>query len=68
VFGTCGVFWQDESSDHVVRDDDELLGIICYIEQNPVKARLVGQPEAWRWSSATDRALRGVVPGEPLLK
>ncbi len=32
-----GAFWQDESYDHCVRDADELLRIIEYIEMNPVR-------------------------------
>ena len=34
-------FWQDESYDRRVRDYEELLRIINYILQNPVKANLV---------------------------
>jgi putative transposase len=34
-------FWQDESYDRRVRDNQELLRIINYILQNPVKANLV---------------------------
>ena len=34
-------FWQDESYDRRVRDYEELLRIINYIIQNPVKANLV---------------------------
>jgi REP element-mobilizing transposase RayT len=68
LFGTAGSFWQDEAYDHVVRDDEELLRIVEYVEQNPVKARLATRPELWRWSSAADRCLRGGVPGEFLLK
>ena len=36
-----GTFWQDESYDHCVRDEEELYRIINYVEQNPVKAGLV---------------------------
>ncbi len=68
VLGITGTFWQDESYDHVVRDYGELLRIIEYVEQNPVKAGLVLRPEDWRWSSAADRRARSVVPGEFLLK
>jgi type I restriction enzyme R subunit len=46
------VFWQDESYDHWVRDDEELLRIISYIENNPVVAGLCARPEDWPWSSA----------------
>ena len=38
-------FWQDESYDRKVRDNQELLRIINYILQNPVKANLV---KHWR--------------------
>lgn len=62
-----GIFWQDESYDHCVRDDDELERIVTYVENNPVKAQLVSRPELWLFSSAYDR-LQGNVPvGEPLM-
>lgn len=35
-----GVVWQDESFDHIVRDEHELEKHASYIEQNPVKAGL----------------------------
>jgi putative transposase len=48
-------FWVDESYDHWARDEDELLRIIWYIENNPVKAGLCKRPEEWPWSSARFR-------------
>jgi putative DNA methylase len=45
-------FWQDESLDHWVRTAGELQALIEYVENNPVKAGLVGSKEQWRWSSA----------------
>jgi putative transposase len=50
------VFWQDESYDHWVRDDEELRRIIWYVESNPVAAKLCSRPEDWPWSSARFRA------------
>jgi len=57
-------FWAEESYDHVVRDG-EFERIRRYIELNPVKAGLVSDPAAYRWSSAwpargpaADRAVR----------
>ncbi|MGH9608948.1 MAG: REP-associated tyrosine transposase [Bryobacteraceae bacterium] len=44
-------FWQDESYDHVVRNDDEFRRIQRYIESNPVKACLAAEPEQYPWSS-----------------
>jgi type I restriction enzyme R subunit len=57
------VFWQDESFDHWVRDEEELQRIIHYIENNPVAAGLCVRPEDWEWSSARRRA--NWPPGEP---
>jgi REP element-mobilizing transposase RayT len=45
-------FWQKESYDHLVRDDQDHARCHRYIEDNPVTARLCDRPEAWRWSSA----------------
>ena len=45
-------FWQEESFDHWVRNQDEFNRIARYIEQNPVKAGLVKRAEDWPWSSA----------------
>jgi putative transposase len=66
--GRCGAFWQAESYDHCVRDDDELEQIIQYVEFNPVKARLVDQPEQWPFSSARDRANSGLLLGQPIVR
>jgi type I restriction enzyme R subunit len=68
LLGREGTFWQDESYDHCVRDDDELERIIYYIEQNPVKAGLIERSELWRFSSAYDRAEWGVSLGHPLVR
>lgn len=50
-----GPFWQQESFDHCVRDEQELERIFDYIEQNPVKAGLCERPEEWPFSSAYGR-------------
>jgi len=50
VLGRKGRFWQDESYDHVVRDEAELERIVNYVLNNPVKAGLVESPDQWRWS------------------
>ena len=44
-------FWQDESYDHLVRNDEEFGRIRRYIENNPVKAGLSVNPEDYLWSS-----------------
>jgi putative transposase len=45
-----GAFWQDESYDHIVRDQNELEKIINYTLSNPVKAGLVEDWMQWKWS------------------
>ena len=53
ILGRTGQpFWQDESYDRLVRDSIEFDRIKRYIENNPVKAGLVAEPEDFVWSSA----------------
>ena len=59
ILGTTGRFWQDESYDHIVRDEAEFWRIVEYIENNPVAAGYVDEPSQWRWSSARLRAQLG---------
>ncbi len=56
MLGIRGPFWQGESYDHLVRNDEEFSRIRRYIEWNPVKAGLVSLPEEFRWSSAGQKA------------
>jgi putative DNA methylase len=46
-------FWQQESYDHLVRDQEQFRRIRNYIENNPVKAGLVQSAELFPWSSAS---------------
>ena len=50
--GGSGTIWQREYFDRFMRDDRHLAATIAYIEDNPVKAGLVGKPADWRFSSA----------------
>lgn len=45
-----GQFWEHESFDHCVRDDEEWARIIAYVLNNPVKAGLVVDWRTWRWA------------------
>jgi len=45
-------FWQRESYDHWVRNQDEWNRVARYIERNPVRAGLVKAMEEYSWSSA----------------
>lgn len=46
-------FWQDESYDHMIRNDEEFARVQRYIEFNPVQAGPVPAPDEFPWSSAT---------------
>ncbi len=54
-----GPFWEREYWDTYMRDAEQLVRARRYIEQNPVKARLVCQTKDWPWSSARYRDERG---------
>ncbi len=45
-----GAFWQHESYDHVIRDQNEWGKVMKYVLDNPVKAGLVENWEDWKWS------------------
>jgi len=45
-----GAFWQHESYDRLVRDDQELRRIMTYVLDNPVKAGLCSKMADWKWS------------------
>ena len=56
AMGTTGqTFWQEESYDHLVRNDKEFARIQAYIEGNPMRAGLAQSPEDYPWSSAVQR-------------
>lgn len=56
--GRQGTLWAADYFDRYVRNDEQHVATIAYIEANPVKAGLCAQPEDWRWSSAGARAAR----------
>ena len=47
-----GPLWADDYFDRMIRNEDQYYEVLFYIEQNPVKAKLVLKPELWPWSSA----------------
>lgn len=52
ALGLSGGFWQPEYFDRVIRNAEHFARAVAYIEENPVKAGLVGRADAWAWSSA----------------
>jgi REP element-mobilizing transposase RayT len=52
ILNRSGQFWMDDYFDRYVRDAEHFATVISYVEQNPVKARLVTQASEWKFSSA----------------
>jgi REP-associated tyrosine transposase len=47
-----GMFWERESFDHLIRNEDDMRRVVEYTERNPVAAGLCQTPEEWMFSSA----------------
>jgi putative transposase len=50
-----GPFWQPDYWDRYIRDQSHLENVMAYIHNNPVKAGLVQESTAYRWSSANQQ-------------
>ncbi len=50
ILNKKGSFWQSESYDHIIRDQEELEKTIKYVIYNPVKAKLVDNYEDWQFT------------------
>ena len=46
-----GHVWQGRFKSPVIQNDGHLLTVLRYIEANPLRARIVGRAEDYRWSS-----------------
>jgi putative transposase len=46
-------FWQPETFDRIIRNDEEKARVRRYIRRNPVKSRLCAREQEWPWSSAS---------------
>lgn len=57
-----GEFWEREYFDRYVRDAEHYQQAVAYIEENPVKARLVKIKTDWAASSARFRSGSAAVP------
>jgi putative DNA methylase len=55
ILRRSGDFWAREYYDRFLRDDQHFRNAVEYLEENPVKAGLVGTRHDWRWSSAWRR-------------
>jgi REP element-mobilizing transposase RayT len=50
--GQAGPFWQDDYWDTFIRNERHFEPTVSYIENNPVKAKLVDLAEDWPWRHA----------------
>jgi len=63
ALGREGAFWQHESFDRVIRDDQEFARVVNYVLNNPVKARLVGHWRDWQWNYCAPSLVEAGVVG-----
>lgn len=52
LLGRSGPFWQREYYERYIKNENHYRNAVMYIESNPVKAGLVGEPELWKYGSA----------------
>ncbi|MBO0720534.1 MAG: hypothetical protein J2P41_06920 [Blastocatellia bacterium] len=55
ALGRRGPFWQQESYDHIVRNNKEYERIVRYVLNNPVKAGLIKDWREWKWIYQRER-------------
>jgi acyl-coenzyme A synthetase/AMP-(fatty) acid ligase/REP element-mobilizing transposase RayT len=56
LLGRNGSIWQADYFDRYIRDEDDRLRKVQYIENNPVAAKLIGDASLWKYSSASRTA------------
>lgn len=57
LLGRSGKVWQDGYYERVIRSEDDLREKAAYIENNPVRKKLVEEPESYLYSSAHCREM-----------
>ncbi len=50
--GSSGPFWQRSYYDHVIRREEDLRAIRTYVRENPVRAGLVEEVDAYPYSGS----------------
>jgi putative transposase len=50
-YGGSGHVWQGRFKGFPIESDEHLLGVLRYVERNPVRAELAEHAEDWDWSS-----------------
>ena len=65
----CGHLWEGRFRSTVIEADMYLLNALAYIDLNPVRAGIVGEPWAWPWSGCSHLATwqaNGLIDEYPL--
>ncbi len=57
ILGIEGQFWRHESYDRFVRNQRELIRILKYVINNPVKAGLCAEQSDWKWTYIKDELI-----------
>jgi REP element-mobilizing transposase RayT len=50
MLNRTGQFWHRESYDHLISNNEELIRVIRYTLNNPVKPGFVGEWKQWKWN------------------
>lgn len=58
-----GHLYQGTYKSFPIQDDEHFIAVCRYVEQNPLRARLVERAEDWQWSSL---GLRSATIGRPI--
>lgn len=58
-YGSSGHIWQGRFKAFPIQKDDHLLTVLRYVEQNPLRSKLVKRAQEWEWSSLHWGAKRG---------
>lgn len=53
LLGRRGALWQQSFYDRVIRNEEQLLQTVAYVESNPVTAGLAATPSDYRFCSAS---------------
>lgn len=54
--GWHGQVWQPGFYDHLIRRDEDLVAIVAYVMENPVRKGLCDDPAAYPWSGMQELA------------
>jgi putative transposase len=57
-YDCIGHVWQDRFKSRIIRDSNDLLNCMGYIEMNPIRAGLANSIEGYMWSSRHNRFSR----------